>query len=617
MHNPSHEKFKITVNEIAADAAVQQVPVEDSATTSPMGQLQVIGVESPTDAAPVPVESTSIKRSPTEQPRAVEHESESPADAAVQPAPVEDTAVTASGMEQFQAQDVGTTEDSSAYPTGLKLWLTMACMCASSFLQGLDLTIVAVTVPKLTDAFKTVTDIGWYSAAYGLTMSAFIFFFGKLYTLFPTKVVFLSGMAIFEAGSLLCTLSTSSRMFIVGRAIVGLGTSAIGVGLLKILKHLFPLSKQGIMISVIAGFQSVGLVAAPMIGGTLIDLFSWRACFGINVPLGALCIVISIYSIHDPVIHEGPALSFAEKLQRVNLIDTLLAVPAITCVMMALQWGGTKYGWGNARIIALLIAFAILFSAFAYLQYRQGDNATIPPRILRNRSILAGMWFSSCCNGILAMTEYYMSIYFQGVKGYTAFKSGLLAIPMLGGISAAGIAAGLGVTAIGYYSPFMLATSILAPIASGLLTTLELGEATAKAAALVGFLGIAVGLGLQGPSLAVQAILSPQDVSIGSAVIGFGSGMGSALWIMASSTLFDNRLAAEFEKYSPATNVTSLKSAGLSGIRNYIGSAHLKAALTGYGRAVDQTLYMPLALGVTTIVGSLAMEMRSIKKKQE
>ena len=92
--------------------------------------------------------------------------------------------------------------------------------------------------------------------------------------------------------------------------------------------------------------------------------------------------------------------------------------------------------------------------------------------------------------------------------------------------------------------------------------------------------------------------------------------MGSALWICASATLFQNRLVVEVDKYSPGTNGTSLESVGLSDLRKQIGKARLQQVLSGYNEAVVQTLYMPMALGIATIVGSLAMERRSIKKKQ-
>jgi hypothetical protein len=162
----------------------------------------------------------------------------------------------------------------------------------------------------------------------------------------------------------------------------------------------------------------------------------------------------------------------------------------------------------------------------------------------------------------------------------------------------------------------MFATSILAPIASGLLTTIDLDEDVVKATVLLGFLGFAVGLSLQSPQLAVQTVLSSKDISIGNAIIVFGAGMGSALWIVVSATLFHNRLVDEVDKYSPSTNGTALEAVGLSDIRSYIGSERLKDVLSGYNQAVVQTLYMPLALGLLTILGSIAMERRSIKKKQ-
>jgi MFS family permease len=225
----------------------------------------------------------------------------------------------------------------------------------------------------------------------------------------------------------------------------------MGGGVLKLLRHCFPLSKQALMGGLVGASQSIGLVSAPMIGGALIDAFNWRACFGINLPLGALCIAFTAYGFQDPVPNPDTALPLKEKLKRINLLDTLLVVPAITCFLMALQWGGAKYGWKDARIIVMFVIFGVLFSIFGYLQYRQGDNATVPLRIVKQRSILGGMWYSACCNGILAVTEYYISIYFQGVKGFTATKSGLLGVSMIIGFSVAAMAAAAGTTIIGYY----------------------------------------------------------------------------------------------------------------------------------------------------------------------
>ncbi|KAF5974486.1 major facilitator superfamily transporter [Fusarium coicis] len=508
-------------------------------------------------------------------------------------------------------------EDNTVYPTGPKLWSTMASMAIACFLSGLDLTIVAVAVPSITDEFQTISDIGWYSAAYGMTLSAFVFFFGQIYTLFSIKAVFLIGIATFEVGSLICTLAPSSAVFILGRAVSGLGRGAINGGLFKLLRQCFPLSQQAITNSFFGSIQSVGLITAPSIGGALIDAFSWRACFGVNLPLGVMCLVLTAYGVHEqPPRNDAPVLTLKEKVKKVDFFVTLLAVPAITFLLMALQWGGTKFGWGTWQIIVPLVICALLFVAFGYLQYRQGDNALLPPRILKQRSIIAGMWYGACCEGVLAVTEYYMSIYFQGVRGYSPTKAGLLALPMVGGLAIAFIISGVGTTWIGYYYPFMLATSVLTPIASGLLTTLDLEEQIAKAVGLLTFLGLAVGLGLQGPQVALQAVLPIEDVSLGGAVITFGAGMGSALWICASATLFQDRLSKEIQDAAPGTNTTHIQEAGLSKLRESIGPERLKSVLSGYENAVVQTLYIPLALALLSIIGAVAMERKSIKKKR-
>lgn len=206
------------------------------------------------------------------------------------------------------------------------------------------------------------------------------------------------------------------------------------------------------MNTVVGACQSTGLVSAPVIGGALIDALSWRACFGINLPLGAFCIALTWYGFHDPVrAPAGATMTLRQKMGRLNLFGTLLAVPAITCLLMALQWGGSTYGWADWRILLLFACFGVLLAALVYLQLRGGDRALLPPRILKQRSIIAGMWYSACCEGVLAVTEYYISIYFQGVRGYTAARSGLLSLPMIGGMMVALVVAGVGTTAIGYY----------------------------------------------------------------------------------------------------------------------------------------------------------------------
>lgn len=162
----------------------------------------------------------------------------------------------------------------------------------------------------------------------------------------------------------------------------------------------------------------------------------------------------------------------------------------------------------------------------------------------------------------------------------------------------------------------MLATCLLGPVASGLLSTVDLDDKLVKPLCYLGFLGFGIGVGNLGPGNALSAILPLKDLPLGMAVTGFGGGMGSSLFVAASASLFQNRLGEELSKSAPGANVTTIGEAGLSAIRSEVGADRLREILLGYGEAVSQTLYMPTALIASSIIGAVCIQWQSAKKKQ-
>lgn len=163
----------------------------------------------------------------------------------------------------------------------------------------------------------------------------------------------------------------------------------------------------------------------------------------------------------------------------------------------------------------------------------------------------------------------------------------------------------------------MVVTSITAPIACGLLATLDLDTQLAKCLGLLAFIGISIGLGIGAPHAAISTVLDVKDVPIAMGILGFVARLVSSIAVSSSATLFRNRLSVEVAHTAPYQNVTVLEHAGLSDIRTVIGQDKLRDVLLGYGEAVSQTLYMPVALAVLSIVGTAAMEWRSVKKKTD
>ena len=506
-------------------------------------------------------------------------------------------------------------EEETVYPTGRRLIAIFGAVLILNASVGLDTSIVAVTIPRLSDEFKSIDDIAWYSTALRLVLCSFLFLFGKAYTLFKVKPLLVMSIAVYQSGNLLATFAPTSIAFIIGRAITGFGCAGILGGIFTTLTRSFPLRHRPLVGGIAGGVETLACLAAPLVGGALIDGWTWRACYGINIPLGISGLLVVLFFLDLPH-HPNYDRSWKDKIKRLDLLGTALIVPALTCLLLALEWGGTTYGWADVRIIISFILFVVLLSLFGWVQYRSQENATLPLRILRNRSILAGAWFVFCCNATLAVVEYYMSIYFQGVRGYSALQSGIYALPMIAGMCIAGISIGAATSWLGYYVPYMYAATILGPVAVGFLTQCSLDTELVKPLCLLGLLGVAAGGGLQIPQYAAQTVLSPQEVSIGYAIVQFGSQLGPVLFLSASGTLFTNRLKVEVQDYSSGINATSLDDTGLTNVRKIVGGYRLGEVLLGYDAAVTQTLYLPLALMCMTMFGAIAMEWQSVKKKQ-
>lgn len=361
-------------------------------------------------------------------------------------------------QEQLTLVDTVTSDEEGSYSSGMRVWMSVVACCAVSFLHGLDLTIVSATVPSLTNYFRTVGDIGWYSSAYSLMTASFSFLAGKLYSIMSLKKMFIIFLVIFEVGSLICTVAVTSWMFILGRAIAGVGSAGVVAGSYMTITHCFPSQKRSIWTTVMGSSQFLGIVSAPLLGGALIDWIGWRGCFGINLPLGVIATIMICFGFQEKPVSDGTENSsrnensWRHKLRRFDWIGTVCLMPSICCMLLALQWGGHVYRWKDARIISLFSVSVVLFGGFAWRQHRLQDDATLPPRIFRMRSVLAAAWYSSCINATLSITEYYMSIYYQGVKGYSATRSGLLMVPMLVGIAVGNLFGGAGSAWTGYYN---------------------------------------------------------------------------------------------------------------------------------------------------------------------
>lgn len=357
-------------------------------------------------------------------------------------------------------------------------------------------------MPSITDEFRTVADVGWYSSAFRLCACSFAFMFGKMYKLFPLRPIFLTSIAIFMCGSLLSATAPSSPVFIVSRAVCGLRTAGVIQGCFYMLVHVVPLRKRPLVTGGLGAIEGAASVAAPSLGGAIIGGLSWRWCFWINIPTGALSFIIIAFALKLDQ-KDQPPLLWRQKIAELDLVGNALLVPSLASLFLALSWAGTTYAWTSGTVIGLFVTFVVLLALFAYDQYRRGDKATLPPRILTNRSVMAGFVFSACTISAMSVLEYYLPTCFQSIRSYTAAESGYMMLPVLIGFLIGMMVQGAGVSAVGYYIPFMLFASTAMPVFAGLMTTFMMSTSIGKIVGYTLAMGFAAGVGLQAPQSAV------------------------------------------------------------------------------------------------------------------
>jgi MFS family permease len=194
-----------------------------------------------------------------------------------------------------------------------------------------------------------------------------------------------------------------------------------------------------------------------------------------SLPIGAFSVAVVLLVLkirRDPKDSDKPYL---DRIKELDLIGAAILVPGIICLLLAVQWGGSTYAWKSSRIIGLFVGAGLLIILFIASQIRFGDAATLPPRILKQRTVAAVCAYVFFFGAGIFLMMYYLPLYLQAVKGSSPTRSGIQVLPLMLSSVLTSILAGAYVTFAGYYTPLIICSSAIMTIGAGLISTFDVG----------------------------------------------------------------------------------------------------------------------------------------------
>jgi hypothetical protein len=306
-------------------------------------------------------------------------------------------------------------------------------------------------------------------------------------------------------------------------------------------------------------------------------------------------------------------LRLTEKIKGLDPLGNFFFAPSIIALLLALQWGGSEYAWNSARIITLLVVFAILLIAFVLLQIIFKDTAMIPPRIMMQRSIASGFIFSLCIGGVMLSFGVYLPIWFQAITGVDALQSGIRGIPLIFSLVIASIVGGGIVQTAGYYTPVMIASSCIISIGSGLLTTLTVDSGSPQWIGYQVLLGFGTGLGMQQSGMAAQVVLPTEDVPIGASLMFLAQSLGGSIFVAATQNIFIGTLMDNLRGVK-GVDALLLTGVGATDLRRLVTGDELGRVLVAYNGAIMRAFVVGVVVACLSVLPAGMMEWRSVKR---
>ncbi|AZS86284.1 MFS transporter [Streptomyces griseoviridis] len=443
---------------------------------------------------------------------------------------------TPAGVRAHAKHGGGSTGPSGDVPmTHRQIMEALSGLLLGMFVAILSSTIVSNALPEI------IGDLGGGQSAYTwvvtstlLAMTAATPLWGKLADLYNKKALVQIALVIYVLGSAAAGLSQNPAMLIACRVVQGIGVGGLSALAQIVMAAMISPRERGRYSGYLGATFAVATVGGPLLGGVITDTswLGWRWCFYVGVPFAVIALIVLQKTLHLPVVKRDVKVDWA---------GAFFISAAVSLLLVWVTFAGDKYDWLSWQTAVMVAGSLLLGLIFVYVESR-AKEPIIPLRLFRNRTITLSSLASMFVGVAMFSGTVFFAQYFQLARDKSPTMSGVMTIPMIGGLFVSSTVSGQFITRTGKWKAWLVSGGVLITAGLGLLGTIRYDTDYWKTAVFMALLGLGVGMMMQNLVLSTQNQVDPADLGSASSTVTFFRSLGGAMGVSALGAVMASRI---------------------------------------------------------------------------